>query len=716
MSKFTEAKTEFDQTLGAGSQLLLSLVPVDGKPKKNIAIRNAKGELLEEYYKWQFLYALVNSGLYPKDYVGAEVRFPKGSKTSAPLRIDAAIFDHASWLDHYLSYWADRKSEHLEWLNLHLLAVIEFKRGDKEIEKAFSGQVKPAMKEKDPATAYVLGIYYDAERLFLFHRRDGRFLRYDEAKNQKKDESKVGDLSLHLPDPYLFLPSFQELTNLVHRPTLFDRSNRTIDDLDAITSIATVQMQTALSDVLRVLSEKGLFTQRGYQIFIESFALKIFDEKRNQKNPAKKLQFYVTEDEASFTKLSENAIQGFIDRMKTLFSDAESQYQKILGGKAIDWKEANHVRAVVAVCNAFQDFSFVRSATTDLYQLVFYNFANEFQRSESAQFLTPLPVINFLVEIVNPANGETVFDPCCGIADFLSLSFVNSRTKPPSLWLDDANIYGVDLDENMIMLATLNMLLNGDGQAKLFHQPDRGSILYKIAAGDSPQLVELLPDHHHHGSWDNWPDHTKLLKFDVVLTNPPFGEDRAYRPKTAFDRKVIEMYETWELRGAGDSIDLGIVFLENACHCLKPEGRMGIVLSNSIASINRWQRVRQWLMTKMRIVGLFDLPPNVFAETGVNISLIVAYKPTPENLHRLNTDGYAVFVRDIRNVGYEKRTSKRNVFFNPVYRINNLTFDIETDADGSPVLDEQFTQTVLDFRSWALGQEEVLQTLFLKGL
>lgn len=714
MNTFTQAKQKFDKDIEKSHNLSKSLVPVDGKDKSNISIRNAKGDKNEEYYKWQFIYALIHSGLYAKDYIGVEVRFPKGNKASAPLRMDGAIFDDPSWIDHYTNYWAERKSDDLEWLNVHLLAVIEFKKNDKEIEKVFTGQVKSAMKEKDPATAYVLGIYYDAERLYLFHRRDGFFLRYDEGKNQKKEQSKVGDLSLHLPDPYAYIPSFDDLKNRVHRPAELNRSKRGIKDLDIITSISTVQLQTALSEVLRTLDKANLVNQRGYEILIQIFALKIFDEKRNEKNAHKKLEFYITDKESHFHELSEEPIQQFIKRMKRIWAEAEAQYQKILHSKAIDWKNQNHVRAVVSVCMAFQDFSFVLSSKSDLYQLVFYNFANTFKRDESAQFLTPLPVIDFLVQIVNPRDGETVFDPCCGIGDFLSLSFVNSQTKDTPWRLDDANIYGVDLDENMIMLATLNMLLNGDGEAKLLHKSDKGSILSKVAQGSPPQLVDLLPDRHKKGNWNDWPDNTKLMKFDVILTNPPFGEDRAYRPVSANDRKIIETYQTWDLSGGGDNIDLGVVFFENAYHCLREDGRLGIVLSNSIASINRWQKVREWFMDKMRIVALFDLPPNVFAETGVNTSLIVAYKPKPKELTKLNAQGYSVFVKDIQAVGYEKRTAKRNVFFNPMYRIDERTFEILTDEEGHPVLDEEFTATRTEFREWALGQEETLQKLFLR--
>ena len=73
-----------------------------------------------------------------------------------------------------------------------------------------------------------------------------------------------------------------------------------------------------------------------------------------------------------------------------------------------------------------------------------------------------------------------------------------------------------------------------------------------------------------------------------------------------------------------------------------------------------------------------------------------------------------MFVRDIKRVGYERRTARRNVYFNPVYKIDETTFQIQTNDDGFPLLDEEFTATIADFRTWALSQEETLQSLFLK--
>ena len=192
-----------------------------------------------------------------------------------------------------------------------------------------------------------------------------------------------------------------------------------------------------------------------------------------------------------------------------------------------------------------------------LLQLVFYQFASEFSKAKNGQFVTPIPVIDFLVNIVNPKRTETIIDPTVGIADFLALSYKHSGGK-----LNDDNLYGVDNDDQMIMLAQLNMLLNGDGNSNLKYKPDKGSITWKFDSRN--ELVELDPTLHKNGNWDNWGKQKQLKKFDVVLTNPPFGDGRKYEAKTENDKKIIQMYELWDIARDSNSIDLGLVFLENA--------------------------------------------------------------------------------------------------------------------------------------------------------
>ncbi len=718
-TKFSEAKVKFDEIYKNQKFVEKSFVTVNGKATEKIRIRNEKNETLEEYYKWQFVYSLIASGLYSKDFIGTEIQFPKGNIKSTPIRIDACIFDNKDWLEYYEKWKNDKDADSVEWLRKHLIAVVEFKRDEiKNIKDVFISQIKPAIKESE--CNYCLGFYYDKERLHIFQRLNENVIRYDESKNQHGHSSSVNELSLDLPDSYYFVPSYDELMKRSNKSEGIDRSKRTIDDLDIITGVHSIQINNAISNILRTMDKVGLVNQRGYEILIQVLAMKIFDEKRSDeyKNLLKfyattkeleklNLLFYITPTEKNYVKLSDEQIQEFINRMETLHGDASIKYDIILKSDIINWKNENHIKAISAMVENLQDYSFLHSHKNDLYQMVFYRFANEFAKAEKGQFITPLRIIDFLVNIVNPRNNETIIDPTVGIADFLSMSYVNANGK-----LDDKNIYGVDNDEQMVMLAQLNMLLNGDGNATIKYAPDKGSILYKY--NTKKELVELDTRTHKNGNWDNWADQTKLMKFNVVLTNPPFGEDRKFEPKNQRDKDIAELYELWDKASVSNNwIDLGLIFLENAYRVLDVNGRMGIVLSNSLVSIDRWKIAQEWLREKMRIVAIFDLPADVFADSGVNTTLIIAYKPKERELEKLKKENYEVFVRDIKNIGYKVRTLRRIKYYHPIFKINEKTFEIEIDKNGDTVLDEDFTSTIKEFKEWALAQEKTLKDLFV---
>ena len=718
-SSFIDKKNEFDTLYGSASTFTCFL-PEHLTVSKTTSFKNSKGGKNEQYYKWQFLYAIVKSGMFSKDLIGTEVQFPKGNKSSAPIKLDAAVFDDAEWWTKYQDYHTKGDVTSLDWLRQHLILVFESKKEDgKSIQETWDKQLKAYLKESD--RKYCVGVLYDTERLFLFRKFNGAFVRFSDAYNTKGDDSTSKDMSLHLPDPYTNIPSCSQILRrtTARGPKI---SSRGIKDLNRISGVQSVQINDAMSAILRSMDKQGMVNQKGFEILIQILSLKIFDEKRNEKNPRRYLDFYITDPERNYSSLSDTDIQKFIKRMEGLRDEAKGRYIRILSSDLINFKDINHIKILVEVVTQFQDFSFVLSQKTDLYQLVFYKFAGQFSKDEHAQFITPLPLIDFLVEIVNPRNGETVIDPTVGIADFLSVSYVNSDSK-----LDDNNIFGMDIDDQMVMLATLNMLLNGDGNAKIQSKPGYGSLLSKFdITGD---IIDLIPNMNKGGNWDNRPDTKKLKKFDVVLTNPPFGDDRAFTPKNQMDQDVINCYELWQLygnKGTSSStkgakakksdvnkIDQGVIFLENAYRSLNDNGRLGIVLSNSIASIDAHAVARKWLMDKMRIVAIFDLPANVFAETGVNTTIIVAYKPSDAELQRLKSQNYEIFSRTIKKVGYEVRTIKRVKHFELSYKIDYDTFNVMIDADGNPMLDEDFTKTVKDFREWCKGQENTLKKLFI---
>lgn len=725
MKTFLKAKQEFDGLYSSKKEFTAN-IPVNLTVWNSYKIKWKNNEPNEEYYKWQFFHSLINSWLYQKDYIWCEVYFPKWNKNSSPIKFDWAIFDNVKWFDYYKSFHEKKDQESLDWLRKHLLAVIEFKKeNSKDTETVYNQQLKPAMKESE--NNFCLWVLYDTERLYLFQKKNDLFLRLDEWFNLKWEKSTTKDLSLHLTDAYYKIPSFEQLEKQITKITI-DRSKRTIEDLEIVTWVYSKQLTDWISYILKVMDRVWMKNQRGYEILIQILALKIFDEKRSQKTiplknldfykneiETKKLLFYITKEERWNLDLWDEDIQGFINRMRQLYNEASEEYHYILkrvDTATITWEDQSHIQVISEVVEQLQDYSFVKSHKTDLYQIVFYKFANEFSKADKWQFVTPIPLIDFLVQIVNPRSTERIIDPTVWIADFLSVSYVNSKSK-----LDDNNIYWVDNDEQMIMLAQLNMLLNWDWNSILKYKPDKWSITWKFGDRNDLKndLVELKPNLHKNWNWDNRKDWTKLKKFDVVLTNPPFWDDRRFEPKTQTEKEIAEMYELWNIARNWNSIDLWVIFLENAYRILKENWRFGIIVSNSIASIDRRSKAREWVMSKMRIVALFDLPANVFADTWVNTTMIIAYKPNENELKKLQESNYDVFVKDIKKVWYEVKTEKRVKFFNKLYKINNKTFEIEQDVEWNPLLDEEFTDIAKEFKERCLWQEKTLQDLFIKN-
>lgn len=707
IKKFEELKNIYDLQHGKDTEVNCFL-PVH--LKKNIVEKNlykVDGTHNEQYFKWQFLNCFVEAGLCSKDFIGVEVQFPKGNKNSKPIKMDAAIFDDENWFSHYELLHTkkdDSKWDELEWLKDHLVCTIEFKKeNSKDVKGVYSSQVRPSMEQS--TKDIVFGILYDEGRLYLFKSNGKKYTRLSDEFNVES-KGKINP-TFDIPDAYENLLSFDDMINYDNNTMIIvNYSGRKLEELGKISKTDSKRLNDALYQILHTMDKCGLVNQKGYNILIQLLALKIYDEKHNSKD----LQYYVNPDEAEFKKLSDDGLQEFLDRIDKIRKSAKTTYSKILNDNSFDRKNINQVKVVIEIVRQFQNYSFSDSKRNNLYQLVFYRFASQFSKADNAQFVTPLQIIDFIVDIVNPKHNESIIDPTVGIADFLSVSYVKSNGT-----LKDENIFGLDIDEDMVKLATLNMLLNGDGQATIEAKSDGlGSINTKFDI--EGKLIELVPQtskkkYNYNGDWDNRPDDKELKKFDVVLTNPPFGDARAWEPK-GNDREIAECYELWNKYNQ-QRIDLGVIFLENAVRILKDNGRMAIVLSNSIASIDAHKEARKWLCENMRVVAIIDLPANIFAEAGVSPTIIIAYKAKKEELKELQKSNYQVFSREIKKVGYEVKTKNKVKCFETQYKINPITFEKEINSDGSAMLDEEFTETINDFKQWCNRQESTLKKLFL---
>ena len=103
MKNFSTYKDEFNKKFASKASIDCFLpMHLTHDAKKSIKSKN--GLPNEEYYRWQFFYAIINSGMYAKDFIGVEVHFPKGNVNSSPIKFDGAIFDDESWFEHYTNY------------------------------------------------------------------------------------------------------------------------------------------------------------------------------------------------------------------------------------------------------------------------------------------------------------------------------------------------------------------------------------------------------------------------------------------------------------------------------------------------------------------------------------------------------------------------------------------------------------------------------------
>lgn len=370
---------------------------------------------------------------------------------------------------------------------------------------------------------------------------------------------------------------------------------------------------------------------------------------------------------------------------------------------------SNDEKFLIELVNIFQKRAILKAKNESFNQIIFNNFGNEKQKADKGQFFTPIPIVKTIIKFLNPIKGEELCDPCCGICDFLAMAFRHSYRNneyPEAV----SHFYGFDIEPSNLKLAELNLVLNGDGGAVL---KTMDSIYQKLIEKDNSIIKDgdFTTKNYSISTWKNKNnDDLNPKQFDIIATNPPFGKGRDLKI-TSEIKNSIELYETYKAKKGKDakelpnSMDMGVLFLENAYKSLKDGGRFGIILSNSIASIKEWENIRKWLFERVRIVALLDLPANTFGETGVSTSVIIAYKPKQDELHLLK-ENYQIFIKEIENIGYEVKTKDRTICFEPTYIINEETFEKTKD------LKEDFTGTINDFVEFLKRQEMVIKKAF----
>lgn len=324
----------------------------------------------------------------------------------------------------------------------------------------------------------------------------------------------------------------------------------------------------------------------------------------------------------------------------------------------------------------------------DIKGIAFERFLGKTFRGEIGQFFTPRTIVEFMVRMVDPTESDIVCDPASGSGGFLIRFFeivsdqiranvdakyqayvqeLQSKQLPESeraqllrekfdqlqesldltlpnsrLWtLSNRQIYGCDANDRMARTSKMNMIMHGDGHGGV----------------------------HHHNGFINV-NGIFEGRFNIILTNPPFGANVEPSDRIGIDdvrtteeqyRRYIDVYgdayadaqsriksaaeerapiaSIFELpkRGTKANRHLGkikteILFLERCLSLLAPGGKLGIVLPEGIFNNPSLTYVREFCEDRAFIRAVVSLPQETFASAGASVkaSLLFLQKFTEE--------------------------------------------------------------------------------------
>lgn len=224
-------------------------------------------------------------------------------------------------------------------------------------------------------------------------------------------------------------------------------------------------------------------------------------------------------------------------------------------------------------------------------------------KSGAGQYFTPRPLIEAIVECVQPRLGETICDPACGTGGFLLATHDYLRRTNPSMTaaqetaLARKAIRGVELVEEVARLAAMNLLLHGVG-------------------GDAEEDFPVRCE-------DSLAK-TPRTRFDIVLTNPPFGTKgsvtyvRDSAGETAKNLLAIDRPDFWV-----ETANKQLNFMQHVFSLVKPGGRAAIVVpDNVLFEAGAAAAIRRRLLERCRLRAVLRLPPGLFYAQGVKANVM----------------------------------------------------------------------------------------------
>ena len=323
--------------------------------------------------------------------------------------------------------------------------------------------------------------------------------------------------------------------------------------------------------------------------------------------------------------------------------------------------------AILAQCVEHLEGISLDRTELDTKGVAFEEFMGGFFKGDFGQYFTPRELIAFCVAVLDPGRTDLVLDPACGSGGFLLYALDHVRRKADEaqtqgsidhyrFWHDFAqqNLFGLEVNDELARVAKMNMIIHDDGHTNVVGHD----------ALDFPKNITA-----ENGG-------ISAGRFDVVLTNPPFG---AVIRRTEKSDGYLEQFELMrylgkdyplhtDMTGAGDetdtrltprtvrpraSIKTEIAFLERIHTFLKPgTGRAAVVLPDGILTNSSLQGVRHWMLEHFQLLAVVSLPQFAFQHYDAWVKASIVF------LRRLAdgevvADDTAIFMALADNIGYD---------------------------------------------------------------
>jgi len=286
------------------------------------------------------------------------------------------------------------------------------------------------------------------------------------------------------------------------------------------------------------------------------------------------------------------------------------------------------VPALASIVKLFSQYNFSLSKI-DIKGRAFQKIITPAQRAGMGQYFTPYNIVEFVCNIVRPTSKDLILDPFCGSGHFLTqaLKFVTeneSENTDAKLISEFAHykLHGIEKSDRMVRIAMTDMRLNGDGHSNI-------------------RCTDALL------SFTNYND-LEENSFDIIMTNPPFG--------SILNKQSLPYLGEFELKTNKNKVALEILGLERCTQFLRENGKLAIILPDSIFVNPSLEKIRIWVKSKLDIFAIISLPIAAFSPFGANVKTSILFAKTKYG----NKEQKDVFLGELTDIGYDASGKQTN--------------------------------------------------------